>query len=53
MSAFYFFALTLILFCVFALAEEDPGDRNDGRRQQPTAAEADEQKQDTHQSLTS
>ena len=53
MSAFYLFSFTLILFCVFALVEEDPHDRNEGRGHQRTAAEADEQKQDTHQSLTS
>ena len=45
MSAFYFFSFTLIFFCVFAFAEDNPDDRNEGRAQQDTAPEANEQPQ--------
>src|SRR3990172_5335151 len=48
------FRCWLILFCVFALVENDPDDRHDDRRENGAGAQAqDEQKQETHQSLTS
>lgn len=45
MSAFYLFSFTLIFFCVFAFAEDNPDDRPGGDDEQHTATEANDDKQ--------